>query len=63
MKVVLKYALWLVAIFYAIQGCFWLLNQKSSAANVIGFLALVSVITFVLMRVISFIKKELNEEL
>lgn len=62
MKEVLKYALWLVAIFYAIQGCFWLLNQKSSAANVVGFLALISVVTFVLMRVVNFIKEQLNQE-
>ena len=62
MKIVLKYALWLIAIFYAIQGCFWLLNQKSSAANVVGFLALISVITFIVMRAINFVKKQLNEE-
>ena len=62
MKIVLKYALWLIAIFYAIQGCFWLLNQKSSAANTVGFLALISVVTFVLMRVVNFIKNKLNEE-
>lgn len=45
LKKVLVVAIVLVAIFYGIQLCFWLLNMASSFANVLGFVGLVGMAT------------------
>lgn len=62
MKRVLKYTVEIIILFYAIQACFWALNQKSSIANVGGFLGVVTIVTFVIMKVIDFIKEQLKNE-
>ena len=59
---VLKYALIVIGVFYLTHGCFWLLNQKSSIANVAGLLGLLAIVTGVIFKVVDYIKKQLNEE-
>ena len=50
-------ALIAVMVFYGLQGCFWLLNQVSSLANVLGFLGIVGIITFSFYEVKQIIKQ------
>jgi len=50
-------ALIAVMVFYGLQGCFWLLNQASSLANVLGFLGIVGIITFSFYEVKQIIKQ------
>jgi uncharacterized membrane protein HdeD (DUF308 family) len=58
---VLKYALIVIGVFYLTHGCFWLLNQKSSIANVTGLLGILTIITGVIFKAVDYIKKQLKD--
>lgn len=60
---ILKYAVIFTVLFYLIQGSFWLLNQKSSIANVAGFLSMLTIVTYGVIFIINEVKKHLNNYL
>jgi hypothetical protein len=39
-------SLTIITLFYGLEGCFWLLNQASSLANVLGILGTGVLVTF-----------------
>jgi len=59
---VTKWTLVVIALFFGFQGGFWLLNQKSTIANIVGLLGIIYIITFVIFHTISFIKEQLKNE-
>jgi arginine exporter protein ArgO len=46
-----------VLVFYGIRGCFFLMNQASSLANVLGFIGIVGIITFSFYEIKEIIKQ------
>lgn len=59
---VLKYALTAIAVFFGTQLSFKLLNLASTVGNIIGFLLLLYIVTFIIFHSVKKIKNYLNEE-
>lgn len=63
-KVFLKVTKWtlvIIALFFGFQASFWMLNTKSTIANMVGLLGIIYLGTFIIFHTVNFIKKQLKD--